>query len=207
VVSASLYLARYGQTDWNVKPARCQGWAAVPLNKTGRRRARELGERLAGAGIETIVASHLRRARQTAEEVRGVLGSGVALLVDPRLAETECGDWQGRSFAAIMRSAPAEWASYREHPESFRFPHGESLADQQRRVLEAVRDAVVAERVTLLVSHGGSLRLARAFVEGTGIGSFHHMSVPNSEAFELGTAGLAERIDRFLEGGAPGDEP
>ena len=38
-----LYLARHGQTDWNVKPARCQGWAEVPLNKTGRRQAHELG--------------------------------------------------------------------------------------------------------------------------------------------------------------------
>jgi broad specificity phosphatase PhoE len=35
-----LYLVRHGQTDWNLEPARCQGW---------------------------IVSSHLARARETAE--------------------------------------------------------------------------------------------------------------------------------------------
>jgi probable phosphoglycerate mutase len=204
--AAILYLARHGQTDWNVKPARCQGWAEVPLNKIGRRQAHELGERLAGAGIEAIVSSNLLRARQTADEVHAVLGPDVALDIDPRLAETDRGDWQGHSFAAIKRGSPTEWTAYREHPATFRFPHGESLAEQQRRVLAALRDAIAAQHVTLLVSHGGSLRLVRGFVEGTGIDSFHEMSVPSAATLELDTTGLVERIDRFLESEPPGDE-
>jgi len=204
--AAILYLARHGQTDWNVKPARCQGWAEVPLNKTGRRQAHELGERLAGAGIEAIVSSNLLRARQTADEVHAVLGPDVALDIDPRLAETDRGDWQGHSFAAIKRGSPTEWTAYREHPATFRFPHGESLAEQQRRVLAALRDAIAAQHVTLLVSHGGSLRLVRGFVEGTGIDSFHEMCVPSAATLELDTTGLVERIDRFLESEPPGDE-
>ena len=198
LLPVALYLTRHGQTDWNLKPARCQGWAEVPLNKTGRRQARELGERLVDNGIEAIVASHLLRARQTADELRAVLGPDVTLSIDPRLAETDRGDWQGRSFAAIMKSSPTEWAAYREHPESFRFPHGESLVEQQRRVLEAVRDVVLTQRITLVVSHGGSLRLVRAFDEGAGIEAFHQMSVPNGGIVELDTTDLAPRIDRFL---------
>jgi broad specificity phosphatase PhoE len=201
-----LYLARHAQTDWEVRPARCQGWADVPLNATGRRQARELGEHLAGAGIEAIVASQLLRARQTADEVRAVLGSDVVLSVDPRLAETDRGDWQGRSFAAIKRTSLTEWTAYREHPASFRFPHGESLVEHQRRVLAALREAALAQRVTLLVSHGGSLRLASGFAAGTGIDSFHEMSLPTAAIVELDTTGLVERIDRFLETEPPADE-
>ena len=171
----------------------------MPLNDTGRRQARELGERLRDAGIELMVTSHLLRARQTAEELRDVLGHDISVTIDRRLAETNPGTWQGRALAAIAKNDPQEWAAYREHPESFRFPHGESLAEQRRRVLEAVRDAALADRVALLVTHGGCIRLLQTFLDGHGIASFHEHDVPNGEELELDTAGLAARIDEFLE--------
>ena len=202
----TLYLVRHGQTDWNLEPARCQGWAEVPLNDAGQRQARELGERLKPAGIGLIVTSHLLRARQTAEAVRDVLGHDVAVTVDRRLAETNRGAWQGRTFATIMATEPAAWAAYREHPETFRFPHGESLVEQQRRVLEAVRDAALTGRVALLVTHGGSMRLVRAFLDGKGIESFHDVTMPNGEALTIDEAGLAVRIERFLSRTPPPGE-
>jgi probable phosphoglycerate mutase len=194
-----LYVVRHGQTDWNLEPARCQGWAEVPLNATGRRQAREAGARLRDASVELMVTSHLLRARQTAEELRDVLGHDVTVSIDRRLAETNCGAWQGRTFAAIAKNDPGEWAAYREHPGSFRFPHGESLAEQRRRVLEAVRDAARTGRVTLLVTHGGCVRLLETFLDGRGMGAFHGAEAPNGETLELDPAGLTARIDAFLE--------
>jgi probable phosphoglycerate mutase len=190
---------RHGQTDWNLEPARCQGWAEVTLNDTGRRQARELGQRLRDAGIELIVTSHLLRARQTAEVLRDVLGHDVPVSVDRRLAETNRGAWQGRTFAAIMAAEPGEWAAYREHPETFRFPHGESLVEQRQRVLKAVRDAAGTGRVALLVTHSGCIRLLETFLDGRGIASFHDQKAPDVAALELEAAGLAARIDRFLD--------
>ncbi len=146
-----------------------------------------------------MVTSHLLRARQTAEELRDVLGHGIPVSIDRRLAETNRGAWQGRTFVAIRRNDPDGWTAYREHPESFRFPHGESLAEQQRRVLEAVRDAALAGRVALLVTHGGCIRLIGAFLDGRGIASFHDQEAPNGAALELDSGGLAARIDAFLE--------
>ena len=194
-----LYVVRHGQTDWNLEPARCQGWAEVPLNATGRRQAREEGVRLLDAGVELMITSHLLRARQTAEELRDVLGHDIPVSIDRRLSETNCGAWQGRTFAAIAKNDPREWAAYREHPGSFRFPHGESLAEQRRRVLEAMRDAARTGRVTLLVTHGGCVRLLETFLDGRGIGAFHDAQAPNGEALELDPAGLTARIDVFLE--------
>lgn len=201
-----LYVVRHGQTDWNLEPARCQGWAEVTLNATGRRQARELGERLRDAGIELIVTSHLLRARQTTAELRDVLGHDIPVSIDRRLAETNRGAWQGRTFVSIIKNDPQEWIAYREHPESFRFPHGESLAEQRRRVLEAVRDAARPGRVALLVTHGGSIRLLATFLEGRGIASYHDEKVSNGEALEIGETGLAARIARFLEVEAQHDE-
>ncbi len=65
-------------------------------------------------------------------------------------------------------------------------------------MLEAVRDAARSGRVALLVTHGGSLRLFRAFDEGCGAGCFHDLRVENAALLEVPTEGLAERIDAFL---------
>ena len=66
-------------------------------------------------------------------------------------------------------------------------------------MLEAVGDAARQGRVALLVTHGGSIRLLRAFLDDRGIESFHDRMTPNGEALELDTIGLADRVERFLE--------
>jgi broad specificity phosphatase PhoE len=209
-----LYLIRHGETDWNREPARCQGWAEVGLNDTGRRQARGLAAKLRddGLGIELIVSSHLTRARETAEIVRAeLLGErppeALPLAVDERLAETRRGRWETRAFAAIMAEEPDEWRAYREHPETFRFPEGESLAEQQRRVLEGVRDAARTGRVALLVTHGGSIRLVRCFLDGRGIEAFHDESPPNGGVYTIDAPDVAARIDAFLGLAAPPRPP
>ncbi len=203
----TLYLLRHGQTDWNVEPARCQGWQDVGLNEAGRAQSRARGRALRERGIELIVTSHLRRARETAELVRvEMLGADVAtgaalpVVVDPRLAETHRGHWEGRLFVEIIREEPAEWRAYREHPETFRFPDGESLAQTQMRVLAAVRDAALDGRTPLLITHGGAIRLVRCFLDRRGIEAFHESATNNGGAVEIVDPDLVTRIDAALTG-------
>lgn len=196
-----LYLVRHAQTDWNREPARCQGWAEVELNETGRAQARDLGRALAGRGVELLVTSHLVRARETAELIHEGLGGDTELIVDPRLAEAHRGEWETMRFSAIKREEPDDWRAYREHPETFRFPGGESLEAQQRRVLACLRDCALDGRTAVLVTHGGSMRLTRCFLEGRGLDAFHATGAANGEVDEVDTAGLAGRIDAFLAHG------
>ena len=195
-----LLLVRHCQTDWNREPARCQGWAEVELNETGREQARALGRSLAGQGLQLIVSSHLVRARETAEILHGELGGELPFVVDPRLAETHRGEWETRRFSSIIRDEPDEWRAYQEHPETFRFPNGESLEAQQRRVLACLRDCALDGRKALLITHGGSIRLARCFLGGHGIDRFHATETVNGGVDEVDTAGLAERVDSYLAG-------
>lgn len=213
-----ILLLRHGQTDWNVEPVRCQGWADIPLNDEGRAQARAQGRALRGRGLELIVTSHLARARETAAIVRAELLAGalapppraaggsapdpLALIVDPRLAETDRGAWETRAFAEIIASEPEAWRRYREHPETFRFPGGESLVEQQCRVLACLRDVALDGRPALLVTHGGSIRLIRCFVEDRGIETFHRDAAHNGTLVEIRGDDLAERIERFLLGNA-----
>lgn len=195
----TLLLVRHGETDWNREPARCQGWAAVGLNARGREQARELGRALAGRGVARVVTSHLRRARETATLIRELLPGEPPLVVDPRLAETNRGDWEGRLFAEIMAEEPEAWRAYRERPAGFRFPGGESLAEQQYRVLACLRDCARLEGASLLVTHGGCIRLVRCFLAGGGPALFHESGTRNGEVEELGGGEeFAARIERFL---------
>ena len=199
-----ILLLRHCQTDWNRDPARCMGWAEVGLNETGRAQARERARALEGRGLELIVTSHLLRARETAVIVRDELGGGLPVVADPRLAEAHCGDWEQRLFDDIAEEDPQDWVRYREHPGSFRFPGGESLADQQRRVLAALRDVARDGRAALVVTHGGGIRLVRAFLSGRGVAGAHDSATRNGDLDEVAADGLAERIAEALAAPAPG---
>ena len=130
--------------------ARPTGTASQPLPGLGRHRPQRDGTRAGprarprarGQGHRVVVTSHLRRARETAELIRDELAA----------AEPRC-LWRGSAarrdaarrvggaaFTEIMRRSRCDLASVPRDPETFRFPGGESLADQQRRVLAAVRD-------------------------------------------------------------------
>src|SRR5438874_11108266 len=65
-----IFLARHGQTDWNVE-RRLQGGNDIELNNNGREQAKKLAEMLGNVEIDQIYCSGLRRSRETAEIVAG----------------------------------------------------------------------------------------------------------------------------------------
>ena len=202
----SLFLLRHGETDWNRQPARCQGWAEIGLNSAGRAQTRARARELEGRGIQLIVTSHLQRARETAEILHDELGDELPLVLDPRLAETHRGDWEARLFGEITQTDADTWRAYREHPEGFRFPGGESLREQQRRVLGALRDVARDGRRAVLVTHGGCMRVTRCFLRAEpdglpgGLAAFHDTHTDNATLDEVPVQGLAQRISTFLAG-------
>ena len=180
-----IVLARHGETDDNVEPLRFQGFTDTPLNANGRAQARALAARIAAEGtIQAIYASDLSRARETAETVGTEIGLPVSL--DPRLREGDRGRWEGHTFAEIEASEPALYASWRRPDLDFRFPGGESLAEQQARVWTALRDIhASAPSPTLVVCHGGSIRVTRCATDPDGLAAFHRFTVPNTALVAL----------------------
>ena len=88
-----LYVARHGETDWNLAH-RLQGWTDRPLDDTGRRQAIQLAESLKGVPLDAIYSSTLSRSRNTAEAV-----AGASMMVKslPGLRERNYGRFQGGS--------------------------------------------------------------------------------------------------------------
>lgn len=178
-------LARHGETDDNVPPQRFQGFRDTPLNATGRAQAHALATRIAGEGvIRCISASDLSRARETAEIVGAAIGLDVQS--DPRLREGDRGRWEGRLFSEVQADEPELYAAWRRADPGFRFPGGESLADQQARVSAALRDIHAgSELPALAVCHGGSIRVMLCAADPDGLAAFHRFEIPNTAVVAL----------------------
>jgi probable phosphoglycerate mutase len=154
------------------------------MNDVGRRQAAELAERLAGDGIGSLWSSDLIRARETAEIVGGRLGLKPRL--DWRLREGNRGDWEGRLFREVAREEPERFAAWKRAGATWRFPGGESLAEQQQRVAASVEDARRAgELPALLVCHGGSIRVMLCLSDPRGLDAFQGLEVPNASVVEV----------------------
>jgi broad specificity phosphatase PhoE len=181
-----ILLARHGQTDDNVQPIRFQGFRDTPLNETGRAQAHELAERVAGRAepVASLWASDLSRARETAEIVGERIGLEVRL--DPRLREANRGRWEGYTFDEIKQAEPVQFAAWMRAGPDWRFPGGESLREQQDRVLAALADIHAAnEPPALAVCHGGSIRVVLCSRDPRGLDAFHQFEIPNVAVLEL----------------------
>jgi broad specificity phosphatase PhoE len=173
-------LARHGETDDNRQPMRFQGFQDTPLNETGRAQAQELASRVAALPdpIVSLWASDLIRARVTAEIVGAHIGLEPRL--DPRLREASRGRWEGYTFDEIKRAEPEEFAAWMRGGASWRFPGGESLQEQQDRVMAALSDVeATGELPALVVCHGGSIRVVLCCRDPRGLDAFHSFEVPN----------------------------
>ncbi len=164
-----LHIVRHGQTDWNLHN-RLQGSTDIPLNDTGRAQAAAASAGLLAQLGEnpTVVASHLSRARETAEILFASLG--VPVHRDPRIGERSYGVWEGLEADLRQVHHPAEYDRWKAGLEP-RIEGYETHAELAARAVEATRDW--ASRVDaegggdlVFVSHGSAGRMLIATLLG-----------------------------------------
>jgi broad specificity phosphatase PhoE len=172
----TIHLARHGQTAYNHE-GRFQGHLPVPLDATGREQAAALAQVAAGVELVSLWCSPLHRARETADIVAARIG--LTPHEDARFVETDTGDWTGRSFADIRDEDPEGFARFERSDPSFRYPGGESFAEQSERVLAGLADlrARRADLPALVVCHRGVIRLALAALGDESAGA---REIPNA---------------------------
>lgn len=151
-----LVLLRHGQTDFNVE-GRLQGHLDSQLTDEGRAQARTAAPAIAAMAPALLVSSDLQRAADTADIVAAA--AGLLVKPDPRLRETNLGEWQGRTVDEIEQDWPGAIATWRSDP-AWAPPAGESRIDVVRRALPVVDDleeqALAGSSSTaVLVAHGG----------------------------------------------------
>jgi len=166
-----LYFVRHGETDWNAE-GRYQGTKDIPLNARGRGQAdlngRLLKDLLARSGRQATdfdwYVSPLGRTRETMDRVRAGLDEPLpSVTVDPRLIEISFGVHEGRLHKEL---AAEEMAIAGERDASFwtfRPAEGESYEDVARRIADF---GAALAGPSIIVSHGGILRVLRHLIEG-----------------------------------------
>jgi broad specificity phosphatase PhoE len=149
VASATIFLVRHGETDWN-RDGRVQGHTDVPLNDAGRVQARALAAELATASFEAVYSSDLGRAVETATILATPRSLEVTALA--ALREKHFGTWEGLTDVEVQERFPD---AIRGH-----WGDAETTEDMTRRVLEAICRIADAHdgAAVLVVTHGGPMR-------------------------------------------------
>lgn len=167
-----LILWRHGETEYNVA-GRMQGHIDSALTEVGVRQAEFAAAALTRFRPELIIASDLRRARDTAAALGEAIGVSVRL--DKRLRETHLGDWQGLTSAEVDEGWPGQRARWGQDATSTP-PGGESRVDVAERAAEVVDDLLRAGsdcgETVLLAAHGGVITALTARLAGFAVESW-----------------------------------
>jgi probable phosphoglycerate mutase len=152
---ARILLTRHGETAWNAL-GKLQGHTDIELNEAGRGQARALAAELCDAGITAVWTSDLARARQTGEIVAAALGLR-APTVEPELRERRFGVFEGLTRAECAAQHPDAWRAWTAQTTAP--PGGEERELATARLTRALTRIAEGGGTTLVISHGGVMRL------------------------------------------------
>lgn len=159
------------------------GQGDPPLHDQGRRQAAAVADRLAGADLDAIYVSDLRRTGETAAPLASALG--IVPRVVPRLREVHLGEWEG----GIYRIRVAEghplvarvWAAQRWDE----IPGAETNESLDARVARALEEIAAAHRdgQVAVFTHGGVI--ASALARATSSRPFAFLGADNASISRL----------------------
>lgn len=133
-----------------------------------------------------VWSSPLQRCRLLAERL------GPRPRLDPRLAEMNFGTWEGRSWAAIGRTAIDAWAA---DIADFAPPGGESARQVQARALEFLDE--LPDATAIIVTHGGVMRVLQAHWQHLPAQEWSALEFPYAALLtvEISAAGTIVRLE------------
>ena len=171
-----LLVTRHGQTDWNLA-GKVQGQTDIELNETGMEQAKIAGEKLLNEKIDVIISSPLKRAKKTAEIIRG--NRDIPILIDSGITERSFGESEGKTREEF------DFDEIWNYKLNKQYKDAESVGDLFTRVQEFL-DKIKKEyedKTVLIVTHGGVTVPIRATLEGipNGMEVLRNLGIENCE--------------------------
>lgn len=138
----------------------------IPLNKTGREQAQEASKKLSEIPFVAVYSSHLQRARETAEILKG--SRPHPILIERDLREGTFGSLEGQSYAEHSPWEDLHHLSHKERLHHKWVKDQESAHEVMERVIPCLKKIALEHQDTdvLVVTHGGVMRTLLAVVEG-----------------------------------------
>jgi probable phosphoglycerate mutase len=196
--AARVLLVRHGASasvDPDEPVAYLDGWGDPGLDAAGHREAELVAERLAGAGVDAIYVSGLRRTVETAEPLARRLG--LTVRTEPRLREAHFGEWEGGVWRVrIAEGHPVALQMIEEQRWDI-VPGCEPVHDFAARVRNALDEIAARHRgeLVVVVAHGGII--GQAMAETCGCQSFPFNASDNASITELVIDERRWRVRRF----------
>jgi probable phosphoglycerate mutase len=168
-----------------------------PLSEEGRAQAVEVADWLTELreSIDVVVASPVRRTRETADIVATALGLPVE--EEPGFAEMEFGEWDGLTFTEVAERDKARMEAWFADMATAP-PGGESFVQVRERVLAGL-DRVLAShtgRTVVVVSHVTPIKTLVA----------HAMEAPLDSLFRMELAPAAVSVIAFYPDPSTGEQ-
>jgi len=149
--ATTMLLLRHGETAMSVD-RRFSGSQDPVLTERGQAQAVAAAKRLTEWDVAAVIASPRVRTRDTAAALAQL--TGLDVVIEDGVAETDFGEWEGHTFAEISQRWPQELARWMADPDVAP-PGGESFAATFKRVT-AARERLVdayAGKSIAVVSH------------------------------------------------------
>ena len=192
-----IYLARHGETTWNLA-GRYQGRLEAALSGLGVRQGFALAAYFAGRKVrgESVpvkgVSSPLLRCTATARFVTDRLG--VPLESDERLTEIDHGTWSGRYRDELARDDPERYRTWREDPAHVAFEAGETLAEVLARWRSFAKTLVPEKNDVLVLTHDAVARCALLDAMDEPLQAFWRPKIENGAFAVLESDGTRLRV-------------
>jgi broad specificity phosphatase PhoE len=157
-----LILVRHGETAGQ-SSIRYYGATDVPLSDLGREQARAARARIPGETFESVWASSLCRAWESAR----IIAPGHSVRIEANFREIHFGRWEGLTREEIALVDPELHADWQAKKPGFEFPDGETRSAFRQRVergLGHLRASGVES--ALVVAHKGVVRTLLELVSG-----------------------------------------
>jgi len=178
-----LVVVRHGETDWNLE-GRIQGQLddEVALNARGLAQAEAVAERLRECPADIILASDLRRARETARAVAAA--TGLEVRCSELLRERGLGCFERLNMAEIRERLPGALEAYAADRWDYRPEGGETRRDLWERSGIAIEwcfaeAAETPRRTAIVVTHGGVVQSAVPRLMGHAAGVEPNIRIDN----------------------------
>lgn len=191
---SQLILVRHGESEWNLRGI-WTGLTDIGLSEKGKEQARLAGEKLKGFPIDFAFTSVLKRAKQTLNEIKSVLGLDIPTFEDKALNERDYGIYTGKNKWEIKKEVGDEQFQNIRRGWNIPIENGETLKDVYNRVVPYFQTEILPKlkegKNILIVAHGNSLRALVKYLDNLTDKDIENLEIPFDRAYsyEISPAG------------------
>jgi probable phosphoglycerate mutase len=126
-----IYIARHGETTWNVE-GRIQGRSDPGLSPKGHQQSLALLEQLKKQSLSAIYTSRLQRSILTAQPIAHHFS--LPIRQESELDEIAFGVLEGRNLYQFDEVTKSEWERFKDDRFNYRIPEAENYTDVSNRI-------------------------------------------------------------------------